>query len=334
MPGYPRPVLAAVLFDVDFTLSRPGPELGPEGYRRIGERHGLALDPAVRERRARSAIETLQQNHELVHDEEIWIAFTEQIVLRMGGDPRRRSRLRDRAGARVGAARELLALRGRGAGARGAASARLEDRARSRTASVISTSSSTTTRWMSTRSSARGRTAVSKPHASIFVAALRAARRRAGRGGDGRRLVRGRHRGCSGARDPGDPARSRRAHASDAPRPRSTRCSRCPRGPRAEPVLEPELAAPGVGVRAEGHALRRVRRAELGRRLLAGRRPVRRKRPRRRRAEPRPRADGRRSPPSSSARPPGPRRTGARRGPGAREARRAARRTWARARRR
>jgi putative hydrolase of the HAD superfamily len=79
-------VLVAVLFDVDFTLFRPGPELGPEGYRRIGERHGLLLDPdRYAEARAR-AIETLQRNHDLVHDEEIWIAFTEQIVLGMGGD--------------------------------------------------------------------------------------------------------------------------------------------------------------------------------------------------------------------------------------------------------
>ena len=37
------PVLKAVLFDVDFTLFRPGPELGPEGYRRLGERHGLVI---------------------------------------------------------------------------------------------------------------------------------------------------------------------------------------------------------------------------------------------------------------------------------------------------
>ena len=29
----------------------------------------------------------MQANHELVHDEDIWIAFTEQIVLGMGGDP-------------------------------------------------------------------------------------------------------------------------------------------------------------------------------------------------------------------------------------------------------
>ncbi len=75
------------MFDVDFTLFRPGPELGPEGYRRVGERHGLALDPGSYEEARAAAIETLQRNHELVHDEEIWIAFTEQIVLGMGGDP-------------------------------------------------------------------------------------------------------------------------------------------------------------------------------------------------------------------------------------------------------
>ena len=79
-------MLKAVLFDVDFTLFRPGPELGPEGYRRIGERHGLALDPARYGDARAHAIETLQRNHELVHDEEIWVAFTEQIVLGMGGE--------------------------------------------------------------------------------------------------------------------------------------------------------------------------------------------------------------------------------------------------------
>jgi putative hydrolase of the HAD superfamily len=80
-------VLKAVLFDVDFTLFRPGPELGPEGYRRVGERHGLTLEPGLYDEARAAAIETLQRNHELVHDEEVWIAFTEQIVLGMGGDP-------------------------------------------------------------------------------------------------------------------------------------------------------------------------------------------------------------------------------------------------------
>jgi len=80
-------MLKAVLFDVDFTLFRPGPELGPEGYRRIGTRHGLKLDPDRYAAARADAIATLQRNHELVHDEEIWIAFTEQIVLGMGGEP-------------------------------------------------------------------------------------------------------------------------------------------------------------------------------------------------------------------------------------------------------
>jgi HAD superfamily hydrolase (TIGR01549 family) len=79
-------MLKAVLFDVDFTLFRPGPELGPEGYRRVGERHGLTLDPGRYDEARAAAILTLQRDRELVHDEEVWIAFTEQIVRGMGGD--------------------------------------------------------------------------------------------------------------------------------------------------------------------------------------------------------------------------------------------------------
>ena len=79
-------MLRAVLFDVDFTLFRPGPELGPEGYRRVGERHGLELDPGRYDEARAAAIHTLQRDRELVHDEEVWIAFTEQIVRGMGGD--------------------------------------------------------------------------------------------------------------------------------------------------------------------------------------------------------------------------------------------------------
>ena len=41
-------MVKAVLFDVDFTLVRPGPELGPEGYRKVGERHGLTPRARVR----------------------------------------------------------------------------------------------------------------------------------------------------------------------------------------------------------------------------------------------------------------------------------------------
>jgi len=76
----------AVLFDVDFTLARPGPDLGPDGYHRLGERHGLRLDPARYAEARAAAVETLERNPELRHDEELWFAFTERIIRGMGGD--------------------------------------------------------------------------------------------------------------------------------------------------------------------------------------------------------------------------------------------------------
>jgi putative hydrolase of the HAD superfamily len=79
-------VIRAVLFDVDFTLALPGPELGPEGYRRLGERHGLTLDPARYDAARSAAHASLQRHPELAHDDEIWVAFTEQVVRGMGGD--------------------------------------------------------------------------------------------------------------------------------------------------------------------------------------------------------------------------------------------------------
>jgi HAD superfamily hydrolase (TIGR01549 family) len=78
-------VLKAVLLDVDFTLSRPGPELGPEGYVRIAARHGLTLDTAHYDTARLDALANLQRHPDLVHDEELWVAFTEEIVLGMGG---------------------------------------------------------------------------------------------------------------------------------------------------------------------------------------------------------------------------------------------------------
>jgi HAD superfamily hydrolase (TIGR01662 family) len=75
----------AVLFDVDFTLARPGPELMPEGYVSCGARFGLALDAARYEQARDAALRDLQRHPELDHDEEIWVAFTERIVLGMGG---------------------------------------------------------------------------------------------------------------------------------------------------------------------------------------------------------------------------------------------------------
>ena len=82
-------MLEAVLLDVDFTLFRPGPELGPEGYERVGARYGLSLDPARHEEARHAALTGLQRHPELVHDEELWVAFTEEIVRGMGGHEER-----------------------------------------------------------------------------------------------------------------------------------------------------------------------------------------------------------------------------------------------------
>jgi HAD superfamily hydrolase (TIGR01549 family) len=79
-------LLRAVLFDVDFTLCRPGPELGPEGYTALGLEHGLSLDAARYDQARLAAIEDLQRHPELDHDEEVWIRFTEDIVRGMGGE--------------------------------------------------------------------------------------------------------------------------------------------------------------------------------------------------------------------------------------------------------
>jgi HAD superfamily hydrolase (TIGR01549 family) len=77
--------LQAVVFDVDFTLAKPGPDLGPEGYRTLGRRFGLDLDPTRYDDARREAIATLKRHPELDHDEEVWVLFTERIIQGMGG---------------------------------------------------------------------------------------------------------------------------------------------------------------------------------------------------------------------------------------------------------
>jgi putative hydrolase of the HAD superfamily len=81
--------LRAVLFDVDFTLVKPGPDLGPEGYQALGRRFGLDLDPARYAEARTAAVEAVERHPELDHDEEVWVLFTERIIRGMGGDSER-----------------------------------------------------------------------------------------------------------------------------------------------------------------------------------------------------------------------------------------------------
>ena len=80
------PALKAILFDVDFTLARPGPELMPEGYVTCGRQYGLELDFGRYEEARAAALVDLKRHPELDHDEEIWVEFTERIVRGMGGE--------------------------------------------------------------------------------------------------------------------------------------------------------------------------------------------------------------------------------------------------------
>jgi putative hydrolase of the HAD superfamily len=75
----------AVLFDVDFTLCRPGPELSAERYARIAARHGVALDVDRYERAREAAALNLKRHPELLHDDTIWHRFTAEIFVGMGG---------------------------------------------------------------------------------------------------------------------------------------------------------------------------------------------------------------------------------------------------------
>jgi putative hydrolase of the HAD superfamily len=77
--------LRAVLFDVDFTLCRPGPELSAERYARIAQRHGVTLDPGRYDDAREAAILNLKRHPEFLHDEAIWHRFTEEIFIGMGG---------------------------------------------------------------------------------------------------------------------------------------------------------------------------------------------------------------------------------------------------------
>jgi FMN hydrolase / 5-amino-6-(5-phospho-D-ribitylamino)uracil phosphatase len=79
--------LRAVLFDVDFTLCRPGPELSADRYARIAARHGVALDTSRYDDAREEAVLNLKRHPELLHDDSLWHRFTEEIFIGMGGPP-------------------------------------------------------------------------------------------------------------------------------------------------------------------------------------------------------------------------------------------------------
>ena len=208
-PDEIRP-LRAVLFDVDFTLCKPGPLLGPEGYQRAGQRHGLDLEPARYADARAAAIEDLKHHPELEHDEGVWIRFTEDIVRGMGGDGPEVSAL----AMEIVRAWEhstnfelyedappvLRELRRHGLKI-GLVSNTSRDLER-----FIDTFSLDVDAWV--ESGSHGKV---KPSPSIFLAVLDQLAVAPGGGGHGRRLGRGRYRRCEVTRDARVPPRPRGA---------------------------------------------------------------------------------------------------------------------------
>jgi HAD superfamily hydrolase (TIGR01549 family) len=74
----------AVLFDVDFTLIYPGPTFRGEGYRQFCLRYGMDVDAAKFEAGVASAAPLLESPDD-VYNPEIFIAYTNHIIERMGG---------------------------------------------------------------------------------------------------------------------------------------------------------------------------------------------------------------------------------------------------------
>jgi len=77
--------LRAALFDVDFTLCRPGPELTAERYARVATRHGVEIDASRYEAARTAAALNIKRHPELLHDEDVWHVFTAEVFVGMGG---------------------------------------------------------------------------------------------------------------------------------------------------------------------------------------------------------------------------------------------------------
>jgi putative hydrolase of the HAD superfamily len=77
--------VAAVFFDVDFTLIYPGPTFQDEGYARFAARFGITVDRSRFSAAVRAASSILDEAQEHVYDGEIFVRYTRRIVEGMGG---------------------------------------------------------------------------------------------------------------------------------------------------------------------------------------------------------------------------------------------------------
>jgi HAD superfamily hydrolase (TIGR01662 family) len=77
--------LAAVFFDVDFTLIYPGPTFQGEGYERFCARHGITVDRSRFDAAVRAASSVLDEAQDHVYDPEVFVGYTRRVIEAMGG---------------------------------------------------------------------------------------------------------------------------------------------------------------------------------------------------------------------------------------------------------
>lgn len=78
------PEPAAVFFDVDFTLIRPGRRFLGAGYAETCERHGIEVDPTLFDTAVSQALPLLE-TADLRYDDQVFVAYTGRIIELMGG---------------------------------------------------------------------------------------------------------------------------------------------------------------------------------------------------------------------------------------------------------
>jgi len=84
----PLPTPRCVILDVDRTLMEPGEVFSAEGYAAMGERCGLALEPARWLEGQAAALAAYRANNhakELLHDDDVFARFAEIVVRVMAG---------------------------------------------------------------------------------------------------------------------------------------------------------------------------------------------------------------------------------------------------------
>lgn len=78
------PEPAAVFFDVDFTLIRPGRRFLGAGYAETCVRHGIDVDPSRFDDAVAEALPLLE-TADLRYDDQVFVAYTARIIELMGG---------------------------------------------------------------------------------------------------------------------------------------------------------------------------------------------------------------------------------------------------------